>query len=79
MDFPPPRQQIVPPLDDDFHGATNFASCRRPIRASGAFGADQIDLRLSVAEHMDMSRLVVIDEDDESQAASAMDSDHANS
>jgi hypothetical protein len=80
MDFPPSRQQVVPPLYDDLHGATNVASLHAvdPYQRRNTFGADQIDLRLSVAEYMDMSRLVVIGEDDEAQAARAMDGDHAN-
>jgi hypothetical protein len=80
MDFPPPRQKVVPPLYDDLHGATNVTSLHAvdPHKRRRAIGADQIDLRLSVAEYMDMSRLVVIGEDDEAQAARAMDGDHAN-
>jgi hypothetical protein len=80
MDFPPSRQQSLAPLDDDLHGAPNVASLHAidPCQRRDALGSDQIDLRLSVAEDMDMSQLMVVHEGDEAQAMSAMGGDRQN-
>ncbi len=71
---------MFPLIGDDLHGATNIASLHAvdPRQRGDAVRSDQIDLRLSVAEHMDMGRLVVVREYDEAQPASAMNRNHSS-
>ena len=63
---------------DDPQGAADLAPGHSigPDQLGHASDAAQADLGLAVAEHVDMSRLVVVGEDDHAQALGAQHGDH---
>ena len=67
-------------LDNDLHGVADIAALHafdgHDLRC--AVRPDQVDLRVPVAEHMNVGRCVIIDKDDEAQAMGAIDGDRAS-
>jgi hypothetical protein len=63
MDFPPPNQQTLSLFDHDLHGPPDRASLHSvdPNQLGRAIRAGKIDLGMTIAEHMDMCGLVVVD------------------
>ena len=53
-------------LTTDAHGAADLAAAHSvsPDQCRGTVGPEQVDLGLTVTEDVDMSRLVIVDEDD---------------
>jgi hypothetical protein len=60
-------------LDDGFESAPKLALCHllRPDHNRTALGWDQVDLCVPIAEHMDMSRFMIVGEDDDAQTMRA--------
>lgn len=78
MDLSPTCEQGFLLFGHDLHGAAHIAALHAFYGHDlwPAVGSQQVDLGVSVAEHVDMGRRMVIDEDDEAQAMRAVDSDH---
>jgi hypothetical protein len=78
MDFLPPGQQERLLLDHDPHGAADLAAGHAigPNQFGGSVGPEQIDPGVTITEDVDVSRLVIVDEDDHAQAVGTQDSDH---
>jgi len=78
MDISPTCEQGFLLLRHNLHGAAHIAAFHA---FDGhdlwlAFGSQQVDLGVSVAEHMHMGWRMVIDKDDEAQAMGAVNGDH---
>jgi hypothetical protein len=56
--------------DDDFHRAANIRALHltRKNQLGATTCANQIDLHMPVAEHMNMCRLMIVGEDDDTEA-----------
>jgi len=65
-------------VDHDLHGAAHIAALHAFNRhdPGAAVRGDQVDLDVTITEHVDMGRLMVIDKDDKPQAVGPMDRDH---
>lgn len=76
MNLRPPGQKFVASLCDETSRPTDF----RPFHSLGPYqlrrviGADEIDLRMAVAE--DVNRLVVVEVDDDLKAVCPEQDDH---
>jgi hypothetical protein len=78
MYLSPSLQEVSLLFLHDLHGppdiAAGHADSEDQLGLAG--GADEIDLGFAITEHVDMRRLVIVDEDDEAQAVSAVHGDH---
>jgi hypothetical protein len=78
MDVLPPGQQRRLRLGNNPHGATNLAAGHAigPDQLRRSARASQVDLGLTVTEYVDVGRVVIVNEDDHTQAFGAQNSDH---
>jgi hypothetical protein len=78
MYLSPSGQKRGPPFGHKVHGAANLIALHAygPNQLRRASRAGEIDLRLPVAEHMNVGRLVVVAEYDDAQAMRTVDRDH---
>jgi hypothetical protein len=78
MDVLPPGKQQRLPLDHDPHGTAHISAGHvlSPDQVGDAIGTEEIDLGLTVTE--DVSRHMVVDEDDDAEAMRTKHSDHEN-
>jgi hypothetical protein len=78
MDLLPAFQEKPAMVKSGLHRASDLGSFHAfdPNQLHIATGAHKIDLRLPVSEDMDMSRFMISDKNDDTQAKSAQDSDH---
>jgi len=73
MDALPPGQQHCLRLGNNPHGASNFTSGHAisPYQFWQSSWARQVDLGLTVSVYVDVRRLVIVNEDDHTQAFGA--------
>jgi hypothetical protein len=78
MNVPPACQQVVKLLDDNPHCAANVAALHafNGHNLKHAINAKQVYLGVTIAEHMDMRRLVIINENNDVETICSMDRDH---
>jgi hypothetical protein len=79
MNFSPARQQYGLVRGDDIDGAAHIVAFHAfgPDQLRSTIRPDQIDLGVAVAEHVNVRRLMVVDENHDSQASFTQDGDHA--
>ena len=80
MNVLPPSQQQRLLLGNDPQSTADLAAGHAvgPDQFRRATGTEQVDLGLTVAEDMDVSRPMVVDEDDHAQAMSTKHSDNTS-
>ena len=80
MDIPPSGQKVVASLCNEANRLTDFSTFHSldPDQLGPITGADEIDLRVTVAEDMHMGRFVVVEIDNDSQAVCSEYGDHEN-
>lgn len=80
MDLPPSGQKVVASLCYEADRLTDFRTFHSldPDQLRPITGADEIDLRVTVAEDMHMGRFVVVEIDDDPQAVCSEYGDHEN-
>jgi hypothetical protein len=75
MDFPPLRQQKRLVFRHEAHGFANL-SAGHALSPDKLGIAQQIDLRMAVAKHMNVGRLVIVGENDHAKAGRSDHGDH---
>jgi hypothetical protein len=78
MNVLPPGEQLLLLLDHDPNGSANLTvrHAVSPDQFSHAIGTQQIYLRVTVTEDVDVGWRVIVNEDDHTQAASTKHGDH---
>jgi hypothetical protein len=78
MDHPPAREELEPSFADDPHRAPQIriAQPNERDKLRLASRGAKVDLRLSVAEDVNMRRLVIVRKDHEPRSRFAMDDHH---
>jgi hypothetical protein len=69
MDFPPFGKKQLLLVADQLHGALQIGRLHvfGPDKGRGTVSPDQVDLGLTVSEHMHMGWFVIVVEDDDAQ------------
>jgi hypothetical protein len=69
MDFPPFGKKLFPLVTDQLHGTAQIVRLHAfgPNKGRKTIRPDEVDLGLSVPEHMHMGWFVVVSEDDDAQ------------
>jgi hypothetical protein len=80
MDLPPSSQKVAASFCNEADRLTDFRALHSldPDQLRPITRADEIDLRVTVAEDMHMSRFVVVEIDDDPQAVCSEYRDHEN-
>jgi hypothetical protein len=78
MNALPSDQQHYARFYDHPHGSANLAAGHAvcPNQFWHAVGTGQVDLGLAVTEHVNMGRMVIVNEDHHSQAFGTQDGNH---
>jgi hypothetical protein len=79
MEFPPLGKKLVLLVADQLHGAPQIVGLHifSPNKSWRTVRPDQVDLGMTIPEHMHMGWFMVVCEDDDAQPMRSIDRDHA--